>query len=136
MALHCTLFPVRDTEIEPPRDQTLPGYDDLSSTQPGGYAAHLLELGSDWRLLYAALGGHGSDHPLSFLAGGGRQLSDVLGSTSRHFDRAETVRLLAAVAKLRIDVVPAEHRRTLERLRQFLAKSVESGRGVIVIHFD
>jgi hypothetical protein len=135
MTQSCTMFSVGDSELEPAGDMTLPTYDDISSKVSRAPAPHTLELGSSWGALHVALGNHGADHALGFLAAGGVRftpLEDGAGSSGRYFSAAAVIKLLAAVAKLKESDLHVDLRRPLQKVRTFLAESVETERGIIV----
>jgi hypothetical protein len=130
-ASSCTLFALSANELEPSGD-SLPGYDDPSSSRPSlAIPDSALELGANWQALHAKLGGHGPDHPLGFLDGGGEVRPEFHGtsSTGRYFPAPRVVTLLAALARI---ARPAPE---IERLRVFIADVVASERGLIVYHF-
>lgn len=89
----------------------------------------MLELGPGWRDIHTALGGHGDEHPLGFLAAGGEPVPSMQSPTAsgRCFQPASTVDLLAWVARVDDPRV--------RKLRQFLADAVLAKHGVIVHHF-
>jgi len=135
MTLSCTMFSVGDSELAPASEMTLPTYDDISSKVTRGTQPHTLELGPNWAALHTALGDHGADHALGFLAAGGVRfapLDDGARSSGRYFAAPAVIKLLAAVAKLHDGDFHIEARRPLQRLRVFLAEAVEAERGVIV----
>lgn len=152
MVVVCTLFSVTDADIEPSADVTLPSIAERTSKVSAALGRpHIVELGAIWKPLHEALGGHDGDHPLGFLASGGapfKPLDDVGRSNGRYFTPAQTIKMLAAVARVTEDhlmrniakkalTVPpvAELIRSLTRLRVFLAEAVTSDRGVIVHQF-
>ena len=128
--MNCTLFSSSEAElVEGTGD--LPAYADGESkmsvtTVPVG---KVLELGASWNEIHVALGDHGEDHPLGFLRAGGRPLPTMQsgGDSGRCFTAAETVQLLAWVARLEDPRV--------RKLRQFLADAVLANHGIIVHHF-
>ncbi|MBA3459941.1 MAG: hypothetical protein H0T46_08265 [Deltaproteobacteria bacterium] len=132
----CTLFSVGDADLASPADETLPTYDDHTSLMAPVAKPHVVELGTEWAPLHRTLGAHADAEPLGFLGGGGERfapLEDGTRSTGRYFAPAATVKLLAAIAKLRDETVPdGELRRLLSRVRVFLAEAVEGDRGIIV----
>jgi hypothetical protein len=135
MAQSCTMFSVSDAEIEPSSDMTLPTYDDITSKVTRSAEPHTLELGPAWGELHAALGNHGADHALGFLAAGGVRfapLDDGNRSSGRYFNAAAVIKLLAAIAKLKEGDLHINVRRPLQKVRTFLAESVETERGIIV----
>ncbi len=129
------MFSVGDSELAPAGDMTLPTYDDISSKATRGTQPHTLELGPKWAALHKALGDHGADHALGFLAAGGVRftpLEDGARSSGRFFAASAVIKLLAAVAKIQDGDLHLEVRRPLQKLRVFLAEAVEAERGVIV----
>lgn len=155
MAVICTLFSVGADELESPSspDVTLPSIVDRTSKISAAIGKpHIVELGQTWLPLHNAFGEHAADHPLGFLASGGepfKALDDGEHSQGRYFTPAQTVKILAAVARVTEDrlmrniatrqlVVPAvaELVRALTRLRVFLAEAVTGDRGVIVHHMQ
>lgn len=155
VAVICTLFSVTNDELEPSAspEVTLPSISDRTSRISAAIARpHIVELAELWKPLHEALGGHGADHPLGFLAAGGEPfaaLDDGPRSQGRFFSPARTVKMLAAVARVTEEhlmrniaknklVVPAvaELVRSLTRLRIFLAEAVTGDRGVIVHHLQ
>lgn len=145
----CTLFSVTSEDILSSAEVTLPSIADRTSrVSPSIGTLHLVELGELWKPLHEALGAHPAEHPLGFLGGGGEPLGpldDGTVSNGRYFAFAQTVKMLAAVARVTEDhlmrniaknklVVPAvaELIRTLTRLRIFLAEAVTADRGVVV----
>jgi len=128
--MNCTLFSSSEAELQDATSE-LPSYFEGESklsitTAPVGT---VLELGSTWQDIHTALGSHGDDHPLGFLAAGGTTVPSMQsgGETGRSFTAAETVQILAWVARL------DEPR--VRKLRQFLADAVLAKHGVIVHHF-
>ena len=154
MAVICTLFSVSNDDIESPgSDVTLPSIADRTSRVSAAIGRpHIVELGDIWKALHEALGAHAPDHPLGFLAAGGtpfKPLDDGGHSQGRFFTPAQTIKMLAAVARVTEDhlmrniaknnlVVPgvAELIRTVVKLRVFLAEAVTGDRGVIVHHMQ
>jgi hypothetical protein len=152
MAVICTLFSVTSEEIAPSSEVALPSIADRTSRVSASIGnLHVIELGELWKPLHEALGAHAADHPLGFLGGGGetfRPLDDGATSNGRFFTPAQTIKMLAAIARVTEDhfmrniaknklvVVPAvaELIRTLTRLRIFLAEAVTADRGVVVHH--
>lgn len=147
----CTLFSVSNDELAAPSvDVTLPSIERTSRVSAAIGRPHIVELGEIWKPLHEALGAHGPEHPLGFLAAGGepyKPLDDAGRSSGRYFTPAQTIKLLAAIARVTEDhlmrniaknrlVVPAvaEMIRSLVRLRIFLAEAVTGDRGVIVHH--
>jgi hypothetical protein len=144
----CTLFSVSDADLDAPAEVTLPTYDDHTSLMAPVVKPHIVELGAHWSALHRALGDHPAPEPLGFLGGGGERfapLDDGTRSSGRYWAPAATVKLLAAVAKLKddhlvgnvaklgiADVPIAELMRMLARVRVFLAEAVEGDRGIIV----
>lgn len=130
------MFSVEDTELQQPAgDMTLPTYNDITSKVARATAPHTLALGPNWGALHAALGNHGGEHALGFLAAGGVRftpLEDGAGSSGRYFDAAAVIKLLVAVAKLKEGELAVDVRRPLQKVRTFLAESVETDRGLIV----
>ena len=155
MAVICTLFSVSNDDLESPSvDVTLPSIADRTSRVSAAIGRpHIVELAEIWKPLHDALGEHGSEHPLGFLAAGGepfKPLDDGSRSHGRFFTPAQTIKMLAAVARVTEDhlmrniaknkllVMPAvaELIRSLTKLRVFLAEAVSSDRGVIVHHMQ
>lgn len=152
MGVICTLFSVNtDDLVAPTTDVSLPSIADRTSKVSAAIdRPHIVELAQIWKPLHAALGNHGPDHPLGFLAHGGepfKPLDDGSGSHGRYFTPAQTIKMLAAVARVTEDhlmrniakndlAVPAvaELIRSLVKLRVFLAEAVTADRGVIVHH--
>lgn len=151
----CTLFSVTNDDVasSAPAEVTLPSISDRSSKVSASIGRpHIVELFELWQPLHAALGAHGPEHPLGFLAGGGEQfapLSDGERSHGRLFSPARTIQMLAAIARVTEDhlmrniakndlAVPpvAELIRSLTKLRIFLAEAVTGDRGVIVHHLE
>lgn len=144
----CTLFSVSDADLDVPAEVTLPTYDEHTSLMAPVVKPHIVELGTGWAALHRALGDHPETEPLGFLGGGGERfapLDDGVRSSGRYFSPAVTVKLLAAVAKLKddhlvgnvatlgiADVPIGELIRSLARVRVFLAEAVEGDRGIIV----
>jgi hypothetical protein len=149
MGVICTLFSVTDADVAAPSELTLPAIDHTSEIG-ATREPHVVELGAAWSVLHEALGAHPPDHPLGFLAAGGREfkpLNDGQGSNGRHFTPAETVKLLAAVARVTDDSIVrnvatkqitalsvGELLRKLTKLRVFLGETVAQDRGIIVHH--
>lgn len=149
MGVICTLFSVTDADMAAPSELTLPAMDHTSKVG-ATREPHIVELGSAWTVLHEALGGHPPEHPLGFLAGGGapfKALFDGQGSSGRHFTPAETVKLLAGVARVTDESLVrnvatkqitslsvGELLRKLTKLRIFLAEAVAQDRGIIVHH--
>lgn len=148
----CTLFSVTNDDIQSPgADVTLPSIADRTSKVSAAIGRpHIVELGELWQPLHDALGAHAGDHPLGFLAAGGepfKPLDDGSSSQGRFFTHQQTIKMLAAVARVTEEhlmrniaknklVVPAvaELIRSLTKLRVFLAEAVTGDRGVIVHH--
>jgi hypothetical protein len=132
----CTLFSVSDADLDSPADVTLPTYDDQTSVMAPVAKPHIVELGTGWGALHRALGNRPEGEPLGFLGGGGERfvpLDDGTRSTGRYFAPAETVKLLAAIAKVKDDdVVTTELKQLLTKVRTFLAEAVAGDRGIIV----
>ncbi len=129
------MFSVSDSELEPAGDMTLPTYDDITSKVTRQAKPHTLELGPAWGTLHTALGDHGADHPLGFLAAGGARfaaLEDGDHSSGRYFNAAAVIKLLVAVAKLKESDLHVDVRRPMQKVRSFLAETVEAERGIIV----
>ena len=125
----CTLFSVSDADLDSPADVTLPTYDDHTSLMAPVAKPHIVELGTGWEPLHRAL------EPLDLLEGGGERfapLDDGTRSTGRYWSPAATVKLLAAIAKLKPETLDADVGRLLTKVRVFLAEAVESDRGIIV----
>lgn len=146
----CTLFSVTEDDIQSPgADVPLPSIADRTSkvSQAMG-RPHIVELGEIWKPLHDALGAHAPEHPLGFLAAGGEPfapLDEGSHSSGRFFSPAQTIKMLAAVARVTEEhlmrniaknqlAVPAvaELLRSLTKLRVFLAEAVTADRGVIV----
>lgn len=127
----CTVFSIRESELAHATEDPLPSYSDLSSKlSVTAHPTHVLELGPAWSEVHAALGNHGGDHLLGFLAAGGDPVPSLDAgphSSGRAFTPGDTVRLLAHVAQL------DEPR--LRRILVFLANAVLSGHGIIVHQF-
>jgi hypothetical protein len=128
--MNCTLFTATEAELYEATGD-LPPYADRDSrasitTLPSG---QVLELGPAWNEIHVLLGGHGEDHVLGFLVAGGKPVPAMhSGSESaRSFTPAETVQLLAWVARL------DEPR--VRKVRRFLADAVIANHGIIVHHF-
>jgi len=133
------MFSVGDSEIDPASDMTLPTYDDITSKVARAAQPHTLELGPNWAALHGALGNHGADHVLGFLAAGGVRfapLEDGTRSSGRYYPAAAVIKLLAAVAKIKEADIQVDVRRPFQKLRTFLAEAVETERGMIVHLFS
>ncbi|HEY4057736.1 MAG TPA: DUF1877 family protein [Kofleriaceae bacterium] len=149
MGVICTLFSVTDADVSAPSELTIPAADHTSKVG-ATREPHVCELGSAWSVLHEALGALPAENPLGFLAAGGapyKPLFDGTGSTGRHFTPAETIKLLAAVARVTDESVVrnvavkqivalsvGELLRKLVKLRIFLAETVAQERGIIVHH--
>jgi Domain of unknown function (DUF1877) len=135
MAQSCTMFSVSDAEIQPASDMTLPTYDEITSKVTRQAKPHTLELGPAWGALHTALGSHGADSALGFLAAGGVRfapLEDGDNSSGRYFNASAVIKLLAAIAKVDDRELHTDVRRPLQRVRMFLGETVEAERGIIV----
>ena len=147
MSVVCTLFSVTEEDVLSPSETTLAPISDRTSKVGPTREPHVVELGTTWGPLHDALGAYPGDHPLGFLVAGGatfKQL-EAAGSTGRYYTPQETVRLLAAIARVTDDrlmrTVSAKQLtalgvgelvRKLTKVRVFLAESVEADRGIIV----
>ncbi|MFN0246530.1 MAG: hypothetical protein ACKV2T_06455 [Kofleriaceae bacterium] len=150
--MDCTLFSVTLDDIASPGTEVeLPSIGDRTSKVSAALGRpHVVQLGGLWKPLHDALGEHPGDHPLGFLGGGGepfKPLDDGARSHGRFFTPAQTIKMLAAIARVTEDhlmrniarnnlAVPAvaELIRALTKLRVFLAEAVTGDRGVIVHH--
>lgn len=148
MAGICTLFSVGDDDLTATAsDATLSDWD--SRTSAAGGKPHVVELGTLWQPLHAALGGHGPDHVLGFLLGGGTPfapLDEGAHSQGRYFAPAQATKMLAAIARMTddrlmrgaadsgVEVSWLELMRVLVRLRVFFADAVTADHGVVVHH--
>ncbi|HEY4175932.1 MAG TPA: DUF1877 family protein [Kofleriaceae bacterium] len=149
MSVICTLFSVTDADVSAPSELTLPAMDHTSKVG-ATREPHIIELGGAWTVLHEAFGAHPAENPLGFLVAGGasyKPLFDGQGSSGRHFTPSETVKLLAAVARVTDESIVrnvatkqitalsvGELLRKLTKLRVFLAEAVAQDRGIIVHH--
>ncbi len=154
MATKCTVFSVGETDfqesvVEEP-DTSLPRYEELSSRIARTGQTPLLELGVRWNTLHFALGNHPAEHPLGFLARGGEPvhaLDDGERSSGRYFTPARAREILDAMRLVsdadlttglntprptlaKLDVVDGI--RLFDRLREFVAQTVQTNRGIVV----
>ena len=147
-----TLFSVTEEDLRATADTSLSPIGDRTSKVGAMREPHVVELGTAWAPLHEALGAYPGDHPLGFLVAGGMpfpQLDVGEQSSGRYYDPAQTVKLLAAVARVTDDrlirTVSAkqltgmgvgELARKLTKVRVFLAEAVEAERGVVVHHLQ
>jgi hypothetical protein len=141
---------IRDKDVHVPGDANLPEYDaELSSKISQLSRPQILQLGPEWQRLHKALGNHGGDNVLGFLAAGGEQLPPLEGaeaSLGRYFAPALVGKLHSAFENAAAQIAPGLVRRMLrratpvdpvlqaayERALKFLGETVEAGRGIIV----
>jgi hypothetical protein len=154
MATRCTVFSVGETDfqesvVEEP-DTSLPRYEELTSRIARTGQTPLIEIGVRWNPLHFAIGNHPADHPLGFLARGGEPvpaLDDGERSSGRYFTPERTKQILDAMRLVtdveltagldiprptlaKLDVV--EGIRLFDRLRAFVAETVQANRGIVV----